>query len=365
MSLRVVGAGLGRTGTPSLKAALERLLGAPCYHMAEVFAHPEHIDVWTAAFKGQQPDWKKFLTGYAAEVDWPASAFWFELAEAFPEGDHPALDPRLLRDVVEQRERDDLPRHRRRAAGQVEGHGRGHVRLPLHARHRRPRARRSRRTRSTTPTCARARRSRGWSSTSRATAGSRCARRSACRCRTSPSRTRTRARSSSSGSAASDRRSEPRPVSALLAACGGFLLAVLWMDLIFDVQVLGHRRADGPLPEPVLASIAGVLQARDDRLGADEPADRRGHGRGRGRQRSCASSRQRPARAPRRVRLALCLRPPALAVARVVPNAVRLGSRRDDPAAQSDLARAICRRPPRVPGLRSRRSSRTSSRSVA
>ncbi len=84
MTLRVVGAGLGRTGTLSLKAALERLLGAPCYHMAEVFAHPEHVDVWTAAFKGQQPDWKKFLSGYAAEVDWPASAFWFEIAEAFP-----------------------------------------------------------------------------------------------------------------------------------------------------------------------------------------------------------------------------------------------------------------------------------------
>lgn len=84
MSLRVVGAGLGRTGTLSLKAALERLLGAPCYHMAEVFPRPEHVDVWTAAFKGQPPDWKKFFTGYAAEVDWPACAFWFELAEAFP-----------------------------------------------------------------------------------------------------------------------------------------------------------------------------------------------------------------------------------------------------------------------------------------
>ena len=41
----------------------------------------------------------------------------------------------------------------------------------------------------------------------------------------------------------------------LLAACGGFLLAVLWMDLMFDVQVLRHRR-DAQLPEPVLASIA-------------------------------------------------------------------------------------------------------------
>lgn len=43
MALKVVGAGLGRTGTLSLKLALEQLLGAPCYHMAEVFSHPEHV----------------------------------------------------------------------------------------------------------------------------------------------------------------------------------------------------------------------------------------------------------------------------------------------------------------------------------
>src|SRR5207249_1107203 len=47
--LQVIGAGFGRTGTLSLKAALERLLGAPCYHMAEVFAHLDHAPAWTAA----------------------------------------------------------------------------------------------------------------------------------------------------------------------------------------------------------------------------------------------------------------------------------------------------------------------------
>ena len=46
MALRVVGAGFGRTGTHSLKFALEKLLGAPCYHMVEVFMHPEHVRVW-------------------------------------------------------------------------------------------------------------------------------------------------------------------------------------------------------------------------------------------------------------------------------------------------------------------------------
>jgi len=84
MSLRVVGAGLGRTGTLSLKVALEKLLGAPCHHMMEVFTHPEQVEVWTAAFKGKPPDWKKFLAPYAATVDWPSAGLWWEIAQAFP-----------------------------------------------------------------------------------------------------------------------------------------------------------------------------------------------------------------------------------------------------------------------------------------
>ena len=85
MTLRVVGAGLGRTGTNSLKVALERLLGAPCYHMVEVFAHPEHVAAWHAAARGEMPDWEQLFRGYAAAVDWPASAFWPEIADAFPD----------------------------------------------------------------------------------------------------------------------------------------------------------------------------------------------------------------------------------------------------------------------------------------
>jgi hypothetical protein len=95
MTLRVVGAGLGRTGTLSLKVALERLLGAPCYHMAEVFARPEHVPAWTDAAQGRMPDWKALLDGYAAAVDWPASAFWPEIARAFPDAVilHSVRDP--------------------------------------------------------------------------------------------------------------------------------------------------------------------------------------------------------------------------------------------------------------------------------
>jgi Sulfotransferase domain len=81
MGLRVVGAGLGRTGTNSLKLALEQLLGAPCYHMYEVAAHPSDVPVWHAAVRGEEVDFGALLGGYAATVDWPACAFWREIAQ--------------------------------------------------------------------------------------------------------------------------------------------------------------------------------------------------------------------------------------------------------------------------------------------
>jgi len=85
MTLRVVGAGLGRTGTQSLKVALEQLLGAPCYHMVEVLQHPESVRVWQDAIDGKPVDWSALMDGYAAAVDWPVVAFWPELADAFPD----------------------------------------------------------------------------------------------------------------------------------------------------------------------------------------------------------------------------------------------------------------------------------------
>jgi hypothetical protein len=85
MTLQVVGAGLGRTGTHSLKLALERLLGGPCYHMVEVFGHPEHVDVWRRAALGETVDWDALFDGYVACVDWPGGSFWHELADAYPE----------------------------------------------------------------------------------------------------------------------------------------------------------------------------------------------------------------------------------------------------------------------------------------
>ena len=86
MTLRIVGAGLGRTGTHSLKLALERLLGGPCYHMVEVIErHQEHVALWTQAAQGQAVDWERLMEGYVAAVDWPAAAFWQELATTYPD----------------------------------------------------------------------------------------------------------------------------------------------------------------------------------------------------------------------------------------------------------------------------------------
>jgi len=85
MSLRVVGAGLGRTGTLSLKTALEGLLGGPCYHGSEVFTRPDHVDSWSAAARGESIDWHALFDGFHATVDWPAAAFWEEISAAFPD----------------------------------------------------------------------------------------------------------------------------------------------------------------------------------------------------------------------------------------------------------------------------------------
>jgi hypothetical protein len=83
--MRIIGAGLPRTGTNSLKLALERLLGQPCYHMLEVFKHLDHVPTWHAAIRGEDVDWEPVLGGYAAIVDWPGAAVWRQLMAAYPE----------------------------------------------------------------------------------------------------------------------------------------------------------------------------------------------------------------------------------------------------------------------------------------
>lgn len=85
MTLRVVGAGLGRTGTNSLKMALEQLLGGPCYHMIEVFGRPDDVDVWRRAAEDEPVDFASFPEGFVACVDWPGGSFWREMADANPD----------------------------------------------------------------------------------------------------------------------------------------------------------------------------------------------------------------------------------------------------------------------------------------
>lgn len=69
--LDVIGAGFGRTGTVSMKAALEHLGFGPCYHMIEVPNNPGHADTWLAGAAGEPMDWERMLAGYRATMDWP------------------------------------------------------------------------------------------------------------------------------------------------------------------------------------------------------------------------------------------------------------------------------------------------------
>lgn len=84
MGLKVIGAGYGRTGTLSLKLALEQLGFGPCHHMSEVFTHPESIPLWIGAADGRA-DWPAIFAGYASAVDWPTATFYEELAAAYPD----------------------------------------------------------------------------------------------------------------------------------------------------------------------------------------------------------------------------------------------------------------------------------------
>lgn len=86
MHLHVVGAGLPRTGTTSLKAALEQLVGGTCYHMFEVFPRYEtHVPMWLRALDGDDGVLADLLADFSATLDWPASMWWAELVERHPQ----------------------------------------------------------------------------------------------------------------------------------------------------------------------------------------------------------------------------------------------------------------------------------------
>ncbi|GAB3685064.1 sulfotransferase family protein [Salinisphaera aquimarina] len=84
MTIQVFGAGVGRTGTYSLKLALQQLGLGPCFHMEEVLQHmPVQVPLWSNALNGK-PDWQAIYGGYESAVDWPTAGFFRELNAAYP-----------------------------------------------------------------------------------------------------------------------------------------------------------------------------------------------------------------------------------------------------------------------------------------
>jgi len=85
MALKVIGAGLGRTGTMSLKFALQQIGFDPCYHMMDVFQRQGDSEKWDAIARGGAPDWDDLFDGFQATVDWPSCHYWREIAKAYPD----------------------------------------------------------------------------------------------------------------------------------------------------------------------------------------------------------------------------------------------------------------------------------------
>jgi hypothetical protein len=85
MGLSVIGAGFGRTGTDSMRLALNMLGFGPCHHMREVMANPEQLRLWRWAARGDPPDWEEAFAGYRSALDWPAAFYWRELSRHYPD----------------------------------------------------------------------------------------------------------------------------------------------------------------------------------------------------------------------------------------------------------------------------------------
>jgi len=120
--VKVIGAGFGRTGTASLKAALEMLGFGPCYHMRAVIEQPYRVRQWLLIGEGGVPDWDAVFDGFQSAVDWPSAAYWRELAGHYPEAKVvlTVRDPRRWFDSVSETifasalaERRPLPPRRR------------------------------------------------------------------------------------------------------------------------------------------------------------------------------------------------------------------------------------------------------------
>jgi hypothetical protein len=85
MSIQVIGAGFGRTGTDSMREALTILGFGPCHHMAEVNSNDKQRQLWRALAQGATANWDRLLAGYSSCVDWPSAFYWRELMTHFPQ----------------------------------------------------------------------------------------------------------------------------------------------------------------------------------------------------------------------------------------------------------------------------------------
>lgn len=123
MTLSVIGAGFGRTGTESMKVALETLGLGPCHHMKEVIGNPEQTRLWRSIAQGDaadprsgKPKWDEAFAGYNSAVDWPSAFFWRELSEYYadakilltirsPESWHASMEKTIFKSLGESTDR--------------------------------------------------------------------------------------------------------------------------------------------------------------------------------------------------------------------------------------------------------------------
>ena len=85
MTLKIIGTGFGRTGTDSMRKALNILGVGPTHHMHEMGAKAPTREAWLDMVKGARPDWELLVNGYHACVDWPSAYYWRELVEHYPQ----------------------------------------------------------------------------------------------------------------------------------------------------------------------------------------------------------------------------------------------------------------------------------------
>lgn len=85
MALKVIGAGFGRTGTLSMKAALQQLGYNKCHHMLEVMPNPKQLDMWYRIGEGEAIEWDTVFDGFEASVDFPSCSYWRETAAHYPD----------------------------------------------------------------------------------------------------------------------------------------------------------------------------------------------------------------------------------------------------------------------------------------